>query len=171
MLIRLAMCEQKLFTDINYPKAPDTQAQFMTELSTNAQALTSDPTLFRAAHEGKKVEDDQVAFNIAVRILKLWGFTDAEKALILGDIPVATFRRMKNGNMRNKLTTDRRTRVSLILGIHKALRILLHQDEHRLEWLNKPNRAFRENSPKAIMLSGNLLGLYEIRRYLDTQTG
>lgn len=137
----------------------------------HAQALTFEPAEFRANHEGKTVEKDQAAFNVAVRILQFWGFSDAEKAVVLGDIPIATFRRMKAGNMPSKLTTDRRTRVSLILGIHKALRILFLQDAHKLEWINNANRAFGENSPKEVMLSGSLVGVYEIRRYLDAARG
>ena len=133
----------------------------------HTQALTFDPAQFRENHEGKTVEKDQVAMNIAVRILDYWRFSDAEKAVVLGDIPIATFRRMKSGRMQSKLTTDRRTRVSLIFGIHEALRILFLQDTHKQEWINNCNRAFGENSPKDVMLSGSLVGLYEIRRYLD----
>lgn len=132
----------------------------------HAQALTFEPRQFRKNHESKTVENDQVAFNIAVRILDFWEFRDAEKAVVLGDIPIATFRRMKRGNMQSKLTTDRRTRVSLVLGIHKALGILFLQDTHKLEWIYNRNQAFGENSPKDVMLSGSLVGLYEIRRYL-----
>lgn len=137
----------------------------------HAQALTFEPTQFRENHIGKTVEKDQVAFNIAVRILDFWNFTDPEKAIVLGDIPIATFRRMKSGNMQTRLTTDRRTRVSLVLGIHKALRIMFLQDAHKLQWINNRNRAFGEHSPKDVMLSGSLVGLYEIRRYLDAARG
>ena len=133
----------------------------------NIQALTIHPEQFRQNHQGKTVEKDQKAFLIAVRILEAWAFNDSEKAVVLGDVPIATFRRMKAGKMSNKLTTDRRTRVSLILGIHKALRMMFLQDAHILEWITHSNRAFAEYSPKDIMLSGSLVGLHDIRRYLD----
>lgn len=131
------------------------------------QVLTFDPSLVRKGDSQATLEEDQIGFKTAVKILNLWEFTDAEKAVVLGDFSVATFRRLKGGNLARKLTIDRRTRVSLILGVYKALMTLFIQDEHRLEWINNENRAFRGFSPKDVMLSGALLGLYEIRHYLD----
>lgn len=132
------------------------------------KALTFDPTQFRVAHDQATLDGDKVGFKAAVNILELWEFTDTEKAIVLGDFSSATFRRLKGGNLTRKLTIDRRTRVSLILGIHKALRTMFVQGQHRLEWVNNENRAFRDYSPKDIMLSGALIGLHEIRHYLDT---
>lgn len=130
-------------------------------------ALTFDPAQFRAAHDQATLDDDKVGFKAAVNILELWKFTDTEKAIVLGDFSGVTFRRVKGGNLVRKLTIDRRTRVSLILGIHKALRTMFIQDRHRLEWMNNKNRAFSDHSPKDVMLSGALIGLHEIRHYLD----
>lgn len=133
-------------------------------------ALTFDPGKFREIHQRKTLEEDQKAFSIAVNVLTSWQFTDSEKAVVLGDISIATFRRMKAGKMPTKLSTDRRTRLSLVLGIHKELRTLFLQEEHRREWLINPNRAFAEFSPKDIMLCGSLSGLNDIRRYLSSQS-
>ncbi|MBR9907523.1 MAG: DUF2384 domain-containing protein [Gammaproteobacteria bacterium] len=132
------------------------------------QLLTFDPTQFRAAHDQATLDNDNVGFKAAVNILESWKITDAEKAIVLGDISSATFRRIKGGSLVRKLTIDRRTRVSLILGIHKALRTMFIQDKHRLEWVNNKNSAFNEHSPKELMLSGALIGLHEIRHYLDS---
>lgn len=132
-------------------------------------ALTSDPVQFRAAHDQATLDDDKVGFKAAVNILELWKFTDVEKAIVLGDFTSATFRRAKGGNLVRKLTIDRRTRVSFILGIHTALRTMFIQEKHRLEWINNKNRTFNDHSPKELMLSGSLVGLHEIRRYLDSE--
>ena len=131
-------------------------------------ALTFDPAQFRAAHDQATLDDDKVGLKAVVNILELWKFTDTEKAIVLGDFSGATFRRVKGGNLARKLTIDRRTRVSLILGIHKALRTMFILDRHRLEWMNNKNRAFGDHSPKEVMLSGALIGLHEIRYYLDS---
>jgi len=133
------------------------------------EAFTFDLAQFRAAHDQATLEDDKVGFKTAVNILELWKFTDTEKAIVLGDFSGATFRRVKGGNLARKLTIDRRTRVSLILGIHKALRTMFIQEKHRLEWINNKNRTFNDHSPKELMLSGSLVGLHEIRRYLDSE--
>ncbi|MCC5880983.1 MAG: DUF2384 domain-containing protein [Idiomarina sp.] len=130
------------------------------------QALTLDLKQFLQAHEGKTLAKDQQAFQMAVKILDVWAFTDREKSVVLGDIPITTFRRMKAGKMSNQLNVDRRTRLSLILGIHKSLRIMFLQTKHQLEWISNPNRAFGQYSPKDVMLSGALVGLHDIRRYL-----
>src|SRR5690554_1017041 len=132
------------------------------------KVLAFDPDQFRAYHDQATLEDDKVGFKAVVNILELWKFSDSEKAIVLGDFSSATFRRLKGGNLARKLTIDRRTRVSLILGIHKALRMMFIQDKHRLEWVNNKNRSFNEHSPKELMLSGALIGLHEIRRYLDS---
>jgi len=97
------------------------------------EAFTFDLAQFRAAHDQATLDDDNVGIKAAVNILESWGVTDAEKAIVLGDFSNATFRRVKGGNLARKLTIDRRTRVSLILGIHKALRTMFIQDQHRLE--------------------------------------
>lgn len=130
--------------------------------------LVFDPAQFLAAHDQATLGDDNVGFKAAVNILELWKFTDTEKAIVLGDFSSATFRRLKGGNLTRKLTIDRRTRVSLILGIHKALRTMFVQDKHRLEWVNNQNRAFNDHSPKELMLSGALIGLHQLRHYLDS---
>src|SRR5690554_6781235 len=96
-------------------------------------ALTFDPAQFRAAHDQAILDDDKMGFKTAVSILGLWKFTDAEKAIVLGDFSSEIFRRIKGGNLASKLTIDRRTRVSLILGIHKTLRTMFIQDRHRIE--------------------------------------
>lgn len=132
------------------------------------KTLTFDPAQFRAAHDQATLNDDKVGFKAAVNILELWKFTDSEKAIVLGDFSNSTFRRLKGGNLARMLTIDRRTRVSLILGIHKALRTMFIQDKNRLEWVNNQNRIFGDHSPKDVMLSGALIGLHQIRHYLDS---
>lgn len=129
--------------------------------------LAFDPDQFLAAHGQATLDDDKVGFKAAVNILELWKFTDTEKAIVLGDFSRATFRRLKGGNLTRKLTIDRRTRVSLILGIHKALRTMFIQDSHQIEWINKKNKSFHNYSPKDVVLSGALIALYDVRRYLD----
>ncbi|SMQ59318.1 Protein of unknown function [Pseudidiomarina planktonica] len=129
--------------------------------------LTEDPNRFQEHHSGASVDDDRRCFDIAVRMLDFWGFNDQEKAKVLGDISVSTFRRYKRGEMKRRLTADCRTRISLILGIYKALRIIFVQDMHHAKWVNNPNKRLNELSPKAVMVMGSMINLYDIRRYLD----
>ena len=60
-----------------------------------------------------------------------------------------------------------------MLGIYKALRILLPPDESADAWIRKPNAAplFGGRSALERLVSGNVSDLYEVRRYLDAQRG
>lgn|SRR5690554_4083705 len=136
-----------------------------------AYALTVEPEVFKRNHDNITLDTDNIGFKTAINILDIWGFSDQEKATVLGDIPIATFRRYKKFGMQNRLTTDRRTRLSLILGIHKALKIMFLQEGHRYQWVNNTNRAFGDMSPKSVMLSGSIVNLNDIRRYLDAARG
>src|SRR4030095_14674854 len=60
-----------------------------------------------------------------------------------------------------------------ILGIFKALQILLPNEKSSDDWVKKPNAAplFGGRSALDRMLSGNVGDLYEVRKYLDAQRG
>ncbi|MGZ5042379.1 MAG: MbcA/ParS/Xre antitoxin family protein, partial [Usitatibacter sp.] len=71
------------------------------------------------------------------------------------------------------LSRDTLERISYVLGIYKALQMLLPSDEAADAWIRKPNAAplFGGRSAIERMLSGNVADLYEVRRYLDGQRG
>ncbi|MEO9262657.1 MAG: antitoxin Xre/MbcA/ParS toxin-binding domain-containing protein, partial [Candidatus Baltobacteraceae bacterium] len=72
-----------------------------------------------------------------------------------------------------RLSPDTLERVSYVLGIYKALRILLPREAARLEWLRNPNAdpEFAGASPLEIMTAGKVANLYRVRRYVDGQRG
>ena len=71
------------------------------------------------------------------------------------------------------LSRDTLERISYILGIYKALQILLPDPAAADAWVRKPNTAtlFGGRSALARMLSGNVADLYVVRQYLDAQRG
>ena len=71
------------------------------------------------------------------------------------------------------LPLDTLLRISAILGIHKALRILFADGERALQWLRNENAAplFGGQRPIDLMLSGTQVGLIEVRRFLDAWRG
>ncbi|MEX1222411.1 MAG: hypothetical protein WEA82_09910 [Idiomarina sp.] len=125
-----------------------------------------DPVELRQWHQSRTLEDDSSMFSIAIQILDSWQFSDEEKALALG-VTEGDFKNTLGG----RLTVDQRTRVSLILGMHKGLSTLLLQKQHHIEWIAHGNKAFDNYSPKEMLLSGSLMDMYDIRRYLDSQCG
>ena len=71
------------------------------------------------------------------------------------------------------LPKDTLERISYVLGIYKALQILLPDAKASDEWVKRPNTAapFGGKPALARMLSGNVADLYVVRQYLDAQRG
>ena len=106
------------------------------------------------------------------RIADAWKLSPNEARRILGDPPRSTFflwKRTGDG----QLSRDTLERMSYVLGIYKALQILLPQKDAADAWIRKPNAAPLFGGKPAIdrMLSGNVADLYVVRQYLDAQRG
>lgn len=106
------------------------------------------------------------------RIAAAWGLKSAEERVLLGNPPESTFFKWKKDQDGN-LPRDVLERISYVLGIYKALQILLPGPEQADGWVRKPNRAplFAGRSALERMLSGNVADLYVVRQYLDAQRG
>jgi len=108
-------------------------------------------------------------------ITEKWKLSVSEQRILLGSPAEATFFKWKKKpESVNRLTHDLLERISYILGIHKALRILFsNREESVYSWIKAPNKApiFNGRSALERMLGGNVSDLYAVRRYLDTQRG
>lgn len=106
------------------------------------------------------------------RIAELWGLTVEEQLTLLGSPARSTYFKWKKDGAA-QLPRDTLERISYILGIYKALQILLPDNAAADQWVRKPNRAapFGGGSALARMLSGNVADLYLVRRYLDAERG
>ena len=64
-------------------------------------------------------------------------------------------------------------RISYILGIYKALQILLPDTGAADNWIRQPNNASFFNGQSALdrMRGGKVADLYVVRQYLDAQRG
>jgi uncharacterized protein (DUF2384 family) len=85
----------------------------------------------------------------------------------------STFFKWKNLD-HPKLDKDKFERISLILGIYKALQILFSNTEHADNWMKNPNQhaLFMGLSPLSLILStGSLIELYKVRNHLDSLRG
>ncbi len=105
-------------------------------------------------------------------IAELWKLTTQEQIVLLGVSSRSTYFKWKK-EPNPTLPKDTLERISYILGIYKALRILLPNDEAADAWIRKPNDAplFGGRSALERMLSGNVSDLYVVRQYLDAQRG
>ena len=82
-----------------------------------------------------------------------------------------TYRRWKAGRP-GRLDRDTKTRLSNLLGVHKALRILFTDPARGYDWIKvEKNAAFGGKSALGVMLGGELTDLMRVRRYLDAERG
>lgn len=107
-------------------------------------------------------------FNIA----ETWKLSSDEQRALLGALPRATYFRWRKDPDSAALGRDTLERISYILGIYKALHILL-PDQAADEWIKKPNTAplFAGQAALTRMLAGNVVDLYQVRQYLDGERG
>lgn len=111
----------------------------------------------------------QAFFNLSAR----WGLSAKQERILLGSPPESTFYKWKAEKTAPRLGRDVLERVSYLLGIAKALNILLPSPRAADEWVKKPNAAplFHGQSALDRMLGGSLVDLADVRRYLDAQRG
>jgi hypothetical protein len=108
-------------------------------------------------------------FNIA----RDWGLNTEEQMVLLGAPGRSTFFKWKSAPEKADIKHDALERLSYILGIYKALQILLPDATASDAWVKKPNTAplFGGKSALDRMLGGNIGDLLAVRQYLDARRG
>ena len=112
------------------------------------------------------------ALRTFLRIADLWELTVDEQMTLLGVTARSTFFKWKK-DPNTTLPKDTLERISYILGIYKALEILLPDEKAADEWVRRPNTAALFGGQSALdrMLSGQVADLFVVRQYLDAQRG
>jgi hypothetical protein len=108
-------------------------------------------------------------FNIA----RDWSLSAEEQIILLGTPGRSTFFKWKAAPQTARLARDTLERLSLILGIYKALQILLPEPNAADTWIKRPNTAPPFGGKPALdrMLAGNISDLVAVRQYLDAMRG
>jgi hypothetical protein len=106
------------------------------------------------------------------RIADAWALSAAESRTLLGAPPASTFFKWKAGQV-GQVSRDVLERVSYVLGIYKALQLLLPSPAAADAWVRQPNHAAPFHGVSALdrMLSGNVADLFVVRQYLDAERG
>ena len=86
------------------------------------------------------------------------------------DQPVRSYRRWKAGDI-GRIDRDAKARLSNLMGIHKALRLIFREPQRGYAWVKAGNEAFGGKSALEVMLGGELTDLMRVRRYLDAERG
>ena len=133
---------------------------------------TLNPVHVRQPASSEAVAAAAAGLRAFVRIAQLWNLSIPEQLALLGIGSRSTYFKWRKDPY-PKLPRDMLERLSYLLGIYKALQLLLPDTRAADEWLRRPNEAplFGGRSALERMLSGNVSDLYTVREYLDAQRG
>lgn len=104
-----------------------------------------------------------------LEIARRWELSTDEQIVLLGTPGRSTFFKWKKEG--GSLPQDTEERLSHILAVWKALRILFTVDERGDQWMRRSNEFFDGQSALDIMLRGRVSDIYTVRQYLDAQRG
>lgn len=113
---------------------------------------------------------EQAMQRAIIRLFAHWKVTDKDAAILMGGISPKTFARWKNREYGN-VSRDQADRMSLLMGIHKALRIIYSDAARGYRWISAPSDLFGGQSALNIMLRGGIEDIRRIRTYLDSVRG
>ena len=105
------------------------------------------------------------------KLAQAWRLRDESARQLLGGMSNGVFYQLKRGR-KKALDQDKLTRVSLLLGIFKALNIL-YSRKLADAWINLPNSnpMFEGEAPLTYMIKGGVPALVRVRQLLDARRG
>ncbi|CAD6530358.1 hypothetical protein LMG27952_02420 [Paraburkholderia hiiakae] len=132
--------------------------------SVSASRRPAEPSLTEMSAAGLRA-----FFRIAID----WDLSAEEQIILLGSPGRSTYFKWKQSPQTARLGRDTLERLSLLLGIYKALQILLPQPTSADTWIKRPNSAPPFGGRRALdrMLAGNVSDLVAVRQYLDAMRG
>jgi hypothetical protein len=105
------------------------------------------------------------------KVAEIWQLRDESARQLLGGISNGVYYQLKRGQ-KKILDQDKLTRISLVLGIFKALN-LLYSRKLADAWIRLPNSnpMFEGESPLNYILKGGVPALLRVRQLLDARRG
>jgi hypothetical protein len=107
-----------------------------------------------------------------LNVAQAWRLAVREQRGLLGWPAASTYHKYKSGDV-GTLSYDMLMRISLVLGIYKALHILYPEADLADRWVKLPNAnpLFGGRPALAAMIDGGIDGLHRVRRLLDARRG
>ena len=105
------------------------------------------------------------------KLAEAWRLRDDDSRHLLGGISNGAFYQLKAGD-RKTLDQDKLTRISLLLGIFRALNVL-YSRKLADSWIQLPNAnpMFQGGPPLSYMLKGGVPAFVRVRQLLDARRG
>jgi uncharacterized protein (DUF1778 family) len=116
---------------------------------------------------GFTITELEAAAAAVVRLFQKWKLSDEKSRRILGNLDRETFARWKSATEYGPFDHELAVRLSLLIGIHKNLRLLFKEPARGYAWIKQPNSALGGLQPVDIMIRGDVASLAEIRAYLE----
>ena len=106
-----------------------------------------------------------------LRIAMHWNLRDEDTRVLLGGMSSGSFYALKNRTTK-MLDEDQLTRISLLIGIYKALNIL-YSEKLADAWITLPNTnpMFGGDSPLNYVKRGGIPAFVRLRQLLDARRG
>lgn len=114
----------------------------------------------------------QTAFKVVLNIFDKW-HCSTDEALILLGLKRSTWFKYKSAPENASFNHDTTERISYLLNIHAALRVLFSNPESVYQWVRKPNKApfYNGKSAMDIMLQGRVVDLWAVASRLNAERG
>jgi len=105
------------------------------------------------------------------KLARAWQLRDEPARRLLGGVSNGVFYQLKRGEKKT-LDQDKLTRISLLLGIFRALNIL-YSRKLADAWIGLPNAnpMFDGEAPLAYLIKGGVPALIRVRQLLDARRG
>lgn len=125
-------------------------------------------------HQSTEIQHSQVqtAFKVVLNIFDKWHCSTEEAITLLG-LKRSTWFKYKSSPEKASFSHDLIERLSYILNIHAALRILFSNPESVYRWIRKPNTAAFYNGRSAmdVMMQGRVVDLWAVASRLNAERG
>lgn len=114
----------------------------------------------------------QTAFKVILNIFDKWNCSTEEALTLLG-LKRSTWFKYKSAPEHASFSVDLAERMSYILNIHAALRILFNNPESVYGWVRKPNKApfYNGRSAMEVMMQGRVVDLWSVASRLNAERG
>ncbi|MCU6666585.1 antitoxin Xre-like helix-turn-helix domain-containing protein [Silvania hatchlandensis] len=116
---------------------------------------------------------DLIAIRAAMNILEKWGCTTEQQQNILQLSRAALYKYRHSDTQSASLSHDQLTRVSYLLNIHSALRIVFSNPENVYGFMTMANQNayFNGATPLSFIAGGEFGNLHEVAKRVDVLRG
>lgn len=144
----------------------------MSRSSIPEAVLDGDAAPADLARAASRAQLTPAAIESVIRLAGIWRLTNRDVCRLLGDVSERTWFRMKKGGQARSLSQDTLTRISLLVGLFKGLR-LLFSEPLADDWVRLPNKGarFGGSRPLDLMIEGGIPAMVEVRRHVDGLRG